>query len=218
MNNTTLPVSQGAININVADERNPTRTIEIRGVKSYHHGGRIFFDPIEAMRKQHEAHAANIGLEQPRDLALLAALGAPTGNITITMVPYIYHLNKLLFYQWKKMDEQGFGEAFPHDRFIEERKGPVPQNIKEDLERLEDEGFIRIRRPTGAEHQPVPVELTPKGRDAAQYVIANIDLGLLHSTRSSKEQLLPLTPRKVMDKVHSEYPEFRRKWVEVDDS
>lgn len=187
-------------------------------MKSYKRGAILYFDPVEALRKQHDEQARKAGLKEPRDIALLAAIGTPLGGMQMKQVPYVYHLNKLLFYQWVKMDEEGLGEAFPHDHFLQERKGPVPQHIWEDLERLEKDGLVRVRYPGGTEHKPVPVELTPKGQELVNTLLQGLDTDFVELTATQKTAILPLSPAKLMEKVHREYPAYKREYVEVDDA
>src|ERR1051326_8147677 len=125
--------------------------------------------------------------------------------MNVKQVPYLYHLNKLLFYQWTQMGEEGLGEAFPHDRFLKERKGPVPEHIGEDLKRLETEGLVRVRWPTGTDHKPVPVELTPKGKALFETLQPHLDTELLEATSTLKATIFPLSPKELMDKVHEDF-------------
>jgi hypothetical protein len=208
--------STDKITIHIAD--NNGRKVEMKGVKAYRREGALYFDPIEAFRRMHDEAAAKAGLKEPRDLALISALGAPLGKIQMKQVSRVYHLNKLLFYQWVKMDRQGLGEAFPHDNFLKERKGPVPEHIWEDLERLERDGLLRIRWPTGAQHQPVPVELTPKGQAVFEALQPSLDADLLGLTAEVKAEILPMSPAELRDQVHEDFPQYKREWVEIDDS
>lgn len=181
--------------------------------------GEVFYDPEDALRIHYAQLAKKAGLDEPRDFAIMAVLGASAYSFKTPNVPYHYHLNKMLFYQWQHLDQQGLGNAFPHDEFVADRKGPVPVNIEEDLERLEKDGLIEPRKwPTGKQHQPVPVRLSKKGEKVAATILGEAEPWIAKTSAQVKTDLILLSPADLRAKVHTEYPQYRREYVEIDDA
>jgi hypothetical protein len=53
-----------------------------------------------------------------------------------------YKFNKMLFYFWKNLEKQGFGDSYIIDEFVSGRAGPIPKNLKESMIRLEKKGGL----------------------------------------------------------------------------
>jgi hypothetical protein len=196
--------------------------VKVRGVDAARNPRtrQIYFDPVSALLRYYNWTAREAGLEQARDAALLSLLVAPIGGVEVPWVLTKYRLNKMLFYQWQRALAVGLGEAFPHDEFVAERKGPVPVHIEEDLERLESDGLIRITRhdPEAEKHEPWVIELTELGKERGRKFLDTSETWFRRATIGTKRDLLLLNPAKLRARVHSEYPKYRRKYVEVDDS
>lgn len=183
-------------------------------------GGKLYVDPVSALSSYYAARAAEAGIVEVRDAALLSMLVAPIGGMSAAWVLRKYSLNKMLFYQWQRAVADGLGDAFPHDEFVAERKGPVPIHIDSDLDRLEAAGLINVKRhdPQVKEHQPWVISLTPAGEERARRFFNVTEGWFRRVTISTKRDLLLLDPAKLQARVHSEYPNYRRKYVEIDDS
>jgi hypothetical protein len=182
--------------------------------------GEVYFDPVAALNVYYARAAADAGLESARDGSLLSLLVAPLGHISAPFVLRKYSLNKGLFYQWKYSEAQGLGTAFPHDSFSAARKGPVPDHLDEDLSRLEKAGFVTVKRPVPGKdgRQPWLIELTHHGSEAAKRFFEATEPWFRMSTIEAKGLVTTLTPETLMARVHSEYPEYRLRYTEVDDS
>jgi DNA-binding PadR family transcriptional regulator len=197
-------------------------TVRVHGVEAAKDpkSGAMYFDAVSALRAYYTQAAQKAGFRELRDAAMLSMLAAPIGGMEVPWVLRRYSLNKMLFYQWKRAEAEGLGDAFPHDTFEAERKGPVPTNIDADLDRLEHAGLITVKRhdPASAKHQPWIIELTPTGRESARRFFDLAETWFRRTTITTKKEILPLDPAKLRARVHSEYREFRRKYVEVDDT
>lgn len=197
-------------------------TVRVSGVEAAKdpRTGATYFDAVSALRAYYKEAAKKAGLTELRDAATLSVLAAPIGGMEVPWVLRKYSLNKMLFYQWKRAEAVGLGDAFPHDTFEAERKGPIPTNIDADLERLEASGLIQIKRhdPSVQKHAPWVIQLTPTGRDAARRFFDMAETWFRRTTITTKKEILPLDPSKLKARVHSEFPSYRRKYVEVDDS
>lgn len=195
--------------------------VRARGVEAARVGEKaeVYFDPLSALAQYYSWLAKEAGLEEPRDAALLSILAAPIGGIQVPWILRKYTLNKMLFYQWMRAEAMGLGKAFPHDEFVAERKGPIPTHIEEDLLRLERSGLLKITRhdPKAKEHQPWRIELTDAGRQKARDFFGPTETWFRRITIDTKRDLFMLDPGKLRERVHSEYPKYRRKYAEVDD-
>lgn len=180
--------------------------------------GEVRVEPLEVLRAQFRDIVDEAGLQEGRDLPLLAILAAHAGNLPVQLVSRKYSLNKMLFYQWKRLEEQGLGESFPHDEFVADRKGPVPKHIDDDLERLSAAGLVSIDKPTGRDHKPWIINLTPEGQRVANTILMRSEPWFKQVTTEVKTDIFPLDPERLRRRVHTEYPEYKRKYVEVDSS
>lgn len=178
---------------------------------------RIF--PSDVARAEIIGMARLHGLE-PRDVALLLMVKAQPGIFrNKEEIQFKYHINKMLFYQWKEMEKQGIGETFPHDTFEKADRGPVPTNITDDLARLSNLGLISTelhrwgKRPRD---ESLHISLTAKGSALADELIRLVPEPLLQTTVEVKERIFPLDPESVKRRVHKEYPEYRNIYIEDD--
>jgi len=181
--------------------------------------GQIRIFPQDVAQAEIAQIARLHGLE-PRDVALLLMVKARPGVfVNREEIQFKYHINKMLFYQWKEMEKQGIGETFPHDSFDKADRGPVPTNITEDLSRLANLGLITTeyrrwgRRPRD---ESLYIVLTPKGSTLANELMRLVPQPLVETTHKVKERIFPLTPEAVKTRVHREYPEYKSSYTEDD--
>lgn len=167
---------------------------------------------LEALAKEH-------GIES-RDLPILLTLKAQMGGFANKEeVQFQYHLNKMLFYQWKEMEKLGLGETFPHDQFVKADRGPVPLNIDADLTRLSQMGLISIERHRWGKRprdESKQIRLTPKGSAITNDFLKRTPKDLLTTTAEVKTRIGVLTPASVREKVHKEFPEYKNTYTEED--
>lgn len=180
--------------------------------------GKIRVYPSDVAKAEFTMIAVENGLEA-RDIALLEMLCVKPGPFKEGQVHYKYHLNKMLFYQWKKMEQLGIGEAFPHDEFEPAPRGPVPKNLSEDLQRLEKCGLIKLKYKQwgkGAKQASLTTELTTEGASIAEKLWGKVPEPFKEATLKIKEQLFPLNPSTIRDRVHRDYPEYKKTYIELD--
>lgn len=179
--------------------------------------GKIRVDASEVANAEIRMLAEKFKLN-PRDIALLMMLYAKPGPFKEGEVHYKYHLNKMLFYQWKNLEKQ-FGDAFPHDNFRAASKGPIPVNLWDDLKRFEKMKLVSLKH---YQWGKIPKEaslitrLTPQGLEFAKLLWNEIAPELRKVTLKTKEQIFPLDPITVMKRVHREYPEYKETYAEPD--
>lgn len=191
-----------------------TEVPAIQNVKT----GKIRVYPSDVARAEFKMIAQKHGLN-PRDIAFLAMLYVKLGPFEKGQVHYKYHLNKMLFYQWKEMEREGIGETFPHDEFEPAKRGPVPTNLSSDLERLEKMGIVTLKyRQWGKmlQHASLTTELTPTGFSVAEAIWNQTPDPFREVTLKIKKRIFPLNPKTIRDRVHREYPEYKETYVELD--
>ena len=180
--------------------------------------GKIRVYPSEVAKAEFRMLAEEYGLE-PRDVALLTMIYVKPGPFKKGQVHYKYHLNKMLFYQLKNMERQDIGETFPRDEFEVAPRGPVPKNLKDDLKRLEKKDIISLswyRWGKTHMHASLTTELTKKGMTIAEQMWNRLPNPFKKTTLETKEQIFPLDPKTVQKKVHREFPEYQKTYVELD--
>ena len=181
--------------------------------------GKIRVKLEDVARAEFEQFAQEHAID-PRDIPILLTLKAQMGGfVNKEEVQYQYHLNKMLFYQWKRMQEIGMGETFPHDSFEKADRGPIPVNINDDLKRLQQKDLITIEtyrwgpRPLDESKR---IRLTSKGSHIAGELLKRTPKDLLVTTAEVKTMIGTLTPASVREKVHKEFPEYRASYTAED--
>ena len=73
-------------------------------------------------------------------------LYAKPGHFIGGEVLYKYHLQKMLFYLWKELDNSGYIRSMPRDEFEAAENGPKPSNMRaRSVEELLDEHHESLR-------------------------------------------------------------------------
>ena len=180
--------------------------------------GKIRVRAFEVAKAEMRMLARKYKLEA-RDVALLAMLYVKPGPFEEGEVHYKYHLNKMLFYQWKNMGKRYLSEAFPRDEFRAAAKGPIPINLWDDLRRLQEKNIVSLSKYVWGKtpsQASLITKLTPKGLALAKELWNEIPPDFKEVTLATKEQIFPLSPETVMKKVHREFPEFKKTYTEPD--
>lgn len=180
--------------------------------------GTITVRPEEVSKAEITATAEKLGIE-PRDVPLLLLVLAKPGPFKEGQLPLKYRLNKSLFYYWKELEKEGLDEALPHDSFIAADRGPVPEHITEDLQRLKDKKVINLkytRWGKGPKDESLTVELTPEGTKLAKELSSALAELFNQTATKIKERIFPLDPSTIRDRVHREYPHYKKSYTELD--
>ena len=180
--------------------------------------GLICFDPGDVAKAELDLYAEKNGITS-RDIPILLMLLARPGPFQEGQIPYKYHLNKMLFYQWKNMEKKGIAETFVHDQFEADVKGPVPKNLGSDLQRLEKLGIVSLcykKWGKGEKDGSLQIALTQKGGQIASNLAGVLPDPLKKITVDVKKDLFPLDPLQLREKVHEEYPEYQKVFTQID--
>ena len=180
--------------------------------------GQLGVYPEDVSKAELRLLAEQVGIE-PRDIPLFILLCVKAGSIQKGYVHYRYHLNKMLFYQWKELEKEGLGEAFNHDNFIPEKRGPVPEHLEEDIKQLVNRGLVKetlMKWGKSSKDCSKVTELTEKGLAVAEQICNKVAEPFLTTSLKVKEELFPLDPSTIKERVHRDYPELRKTYVEID--
>ena len=195
--------------------------IQVPKVKAFKNPktGEIFAYPSEISKAEINQIADNLGI-CPRDVPTLLVLCAKPGNFNEGDVFYKYHLQKMIFYLWEST-RKVFLDSLPIDKIIAAENGPVPENLNEDLPRLEKCGLIHIKNDAwedddGVKHTSKKIMLTGKGTTIANEVCQRLPEPFTESALNVKKRLYPMSPEAVREMVHKQFPEYRDTYVKND--
>ena len=176
--------------------------------------GKIWHEPEEVAKAELRQLAETVGVE-PRHLPLLLLFSAQPGPFQSGFLHNKYKLNKMLFYQWKELETIGLGEAFNHDEFEAAEKGPIPKHLYADLAELKAKGLIEV---SGGpkERKTLTAELTAKGTKAANCLWNSAPPQYREISTKVKTRIFPLNPNTIMERVHKDFPEYRKIYDEPD--
>jgi len=206
------------INMNTVNWKGkPIHLIDVPALKNSK-TGKIRVYPSDVAQAEFRMIAKKYDFES-RDIALLSLLCAKPGPFKEGQVHFKYHLNKMLFYQWKRMEEAGLGETYPHDEFRPDSRGPVPNNLNDDLQRLKNMELITLERKQWGENErdaSIKTDLTEKGQKLIEGIWKEIPDPFKEITLKVKANLFPLNPKTIRERVHRDYPEYKKSYTELD--
>ena len=171
-------------------------------------------DIDEVIKAEQKFIAKENGLD-PRELQVLWLIHADSRFFKSGYIEQKFRFNKMLFYLWKRMDKEGYENAFIHDEFESARAGPVPIHLREFLHDLEKKDIIKVRwakRPG----ESLKCQLTKLGEKIAKSIWNKTPTDIKGITRKTKEELFLIDATQLKKKVHKEYPEYKRTYTELD--
>lgn len=142
-----------------------------------------------------------------------------------------FRFNKMLFYHWQNMKKADYGDSFIFDEFDVCRAGPIPRNLSKDSGELHDKGLIEImsiedgrKIAEGKEIIKKPGRpgiskrcvLTKKGEKVAKYLWDNTDAEIKEIILKTKSETGLLDSTELRHKVHADFPEYKKTYVELD--
>lgn len=155
---------------------------------------------------------------KPEEMEILWFLHAPGPRFTKRgYVDEKYRFNKMLFYLWMRLVENGFGKSLIHDSFESEKRGPVPLHLKENSSLLEKKGLVKMQWGGKKEKKPYKWELTEKGHEIAETLWNKTPNIYKQKVTEVKRALFLIDRTELMHKVHAEYPEYKKVYTKEDD-
>lgn len=176
--------------------------------------GEILVYPFELANAEVTQMTTEHGL-CPRDASTLMILIAKPGNFNEGDVFYKYHLQKMLFLFWKSVEEV-YGAALPLDKFKAAENGPMPEQLNDDLTRLEEKGLIKTHCENTEYGKVKKITLTGEGTQIAKELWRNLPDPYKETAIRVKEKLYPMTPEEVRHLIHKKFPEYRDSYVKND--
>jgi hypothetical protein len=113
-------------------------------------------------------------------------------------------------------------DAVPIDKFIGAENGPVPQNMNNDLKRLEEYGLIRTKNEKWKEESTNTIQtskrilLTRKGLEVSNEIWRKLPEPFKKTALAVKKRLYPKSPEEVRHLVHKEFPEYIATYIKND--
>ena len=126
-------------------------------------------DVDEILKAEQKLMAEQLDLNRPIAIPELLFLFADTRYFKGGEIKEKYKFNKMLFYLWKKLEEQGFGDSYIIDEFASGRAGPIPIHLKESMMELEKKGIVKIAWSDNIK-KPTIITLTAKGIAVSQAI------------------------------------------------
>lgn len=141
-----------------------------------------------------------------------------------------FRFNKMLFYVWKKIEDE-YGEGtFIFDQMGSARSGPIPIHLYEDIKDLQKKEIIEIYLVKDGKKIPgskdnwekykstasIECILTKKGEKLAKSIWSELDTELMEIILDVKKKMFFMDTEELKKKVHKEYPEYRKNYVEND--
>jgi len=174
----------------------------------------IIIHPSALFEAEMQQLAKQVNVEF-RDIATLLAIQAKPGLFKEGETLYKYHLQKQLFYFWKRLEKMGVAK-FPEEEFVAAKNGPVPKELNNDLERLVSDGVLSVKKEKWRDTESKRIILTPKGVALAECIWGLVPDLLLEVATDVKERIFPLDPETVRHKVHQEFPQYKNSYIEND--
>jgi DNA-binding PadR family transcriptional regulator len=192
----------------------PIHLTRVKALKSTKTGEvRIFpFDLVKAEFNQ----MADCLKITPDDIGTLTVILAKPGYFRGGEVLYKYHLQKIMFYLWKSIEANGYENTLPLDKFKAAKNGPVPEHLDQDLQRLEEKGLIKVQSEQTEYGKSKRITLTKEGIKVADAIWNDFPDPFREIAIKVKERIYPLSPDRVRQLVHNEYPEYKNTYVEND--
>lgn len=192
----------------------------LKGVKALQNvdTGRFRYHPYELAQAEIANIAERFGL-LPRDVVSFMILFAKPGTYKKGEVFYRYHLQKMLFYLWKELGNNGYYETMPRDEFLAKNNGPVPMHMDDDLQRFCEQKYVTQKEEHWHPEYEKPskrITLTEKGMKISNELWKEIPEPYRVIAIKVKERIHPMEPEKIRHIVHMEYPEYRDTYIEND--
>jgi DNA-binding PadR family transcriptional regulator len=177
--------------------------------------GLVRVDIDEILKAEQRLIAEQQGLDQPMAIPELLFLLADTRFFKGGEIKGKYEFNKMLFYLWKDLEKQGFGDSYIIDEFVSGRAGPIPKYLKKSMMELEKKGLVKVSWSDNVS-KPSVFTLTPKGIEVSKAIWKQIPDFVKKIVTQRKEEITLLDPTALKEKVHREFPEYKKTYTELD--
>jgi len=152
----------------------------------------------------------------PREIEVLLILYADSPYFKGGFIEQKFRFNKMLFYLWQRMDKEGYANAIIHDKFGSARAGPIPIHLTDFLEDLEKKDIIKVRWAKRKPGVSFKCQLTKKGEKIAESIWNKTPPDIKQIVKKTKMELFAIDATQLKEKVHKEYPEYKKVYTELD--
>ncbi len=211
-------------NVETLDNQNKEIILEDIPIYVEEESGEELVSLVDILRadEQRIAKKYNINIYNIFELALLYADVKQRGKC----IKQKYRFNKMLFYVYKKFEEEYGENVLIFDGMKIAEKGPIPIHLKEDMIKLQKEGILDVFLARSGKKIPgskedwkskkwisIDCTLTNKGEDIARKIWSELDPEMREIIIEVKEKLYYMKTGKLRKKVHKEYPEYKKSFV-----
>lgn len=167
---------------------------------------RIPSSNILVAEQKYLANKYNLELEH---LPILLILHAKSRFIKPDYLEQKFRFHKMLFYFERRLSEKGWKRSYIHDVFGAARSGPVAIHLNELTKSLEEKGLVDVKwaKKPGESFR---WELTAEGKKLAEELWQNTPDEIRRVVQKVKRELFLLDANQLRDKVHEEYPEYKK--------
>ena len=221
-----LKTTERKINIELSDgnilEDMPVYELEETG------GDRVLFEDLFKAEERRIAKNSNVSIYNIFELALIFANVKQRRNA----IKQKYRFNKMLFYIKQKLDEEFGEDVFIFDKMGSARAGPIPIHLGEDIKQLQTDGLIDVylvkdnkkilgskenwEKIKGKAGASIECALTEKGETLAKNIWIDLNDEIKQIILDVKIELFYMDTETLKKKVHSEYPEYKKNYIEND--
>lgn len=141
-----------------------------------------------------------------------------------------FRFNKMLFYIDKKLEEEYGKDSLIFDKMGQARAGPIPIHLGDDIKDLNEKKYIEIylvkdgKKIAGSKENweklkntaSIECILTRKGHRLAKEIWQELDIRMKEIIIEVKEDLMYIDTEILKQKVHSEYPEYKKNYIDND--
>lgn len=200
------------------------------GIPLYQYQGneRVKFSDLIKAEERWIAEKNNISIFNIFELALLYADVKQKRNA----IREKYRFNKMLFYIWKKLEEEFGEDVFIFDKMVAARAGPIPASLTEDIKNLEARKLLEIylvkdgkilpgsrknwQAIKGKAKAGIECNLTKEGLNVARNVWRDLDPELHEIILAVKKEINYMDRNKIKTKVHKDYPMYKKNYIKED--
>ena len=222
-----LKITERKTNVETLDNRNNEIILEDVPIYIEEESGEELVTLADIIRadEQRIAKKYNIDIYNIFELALLYADVKQRGK----NIRQQFRFNKMLFYISKKLNEEYGENILIFDEMKKEKNGPIPIHLKEDMKKLQQEGIFDVYLVKKGAKIPgskkdwdtkkwisIECTLTNKGEDLAKKIWSELDPEMREIILEVKEKLNYMKTGKLKKKVHKEYPEYRKIYIQND--
>jgi len=206
------------------------RSIKLENVPAIQNQKKEIRVNIDDVIKAEQIYLANEYSLSPINFHELLLLHASPRFIKGGYIEQKFRFNKMLFYLWKEMEKVDYRDSYIYDTFKSGRAGPIPINLKRDLIDLEEKGFIELLAIKDGKKidsgnkvletlKPgisLRCQLTKKGEEIAKSLWGNTPDDIKEIILKVKKELFLIDATKLKEKVHKDFPEYKKTYIELD--